>query len=139
MGKQFTQKRRLGIFRQAVGLGAGGVIGWFLGKNANQDVGFLELLSLFAIAVVVHEVGHVIGALAVNFRVCSFIVGPITIRWNSRRPSIRWGTLTIGGMVSFAPGGVYDLRRRMLIVTAAGPAASFSEGHWPYCFLASSS
>src|SRR6185437_5773677 len=128
MEKQFKQKRTLGILRQAAGLGAGGVIGWFLGKNANQDVGFLELLGLFAIAVVVHEVGHVIGALAVNFRVCSFIVGPITIRWNGGRPSIRWGTLTVGGMVSFAPGGVYDLRRRMLIVTAAGPASSFLGG-----------
>jgi hypothetical protein len=131
MEKHATENSIKKVLFQVLNLGIGGTMGWFLGQSAfsgGYGIGFLGFLGLFALAIVVHELGHVIGALRVNFRVCSFTVGPITIRWSGGRTTIRWGTLRILGLVSLVPNGIHDLRRRMLIVTAAGPAASFLGG-----------
>ena len=114
-----------------VNIGIGGTIGWFLGHFAFSEpygIGFLGFLGLFALAIALHELGHVLGAFRVNFRVCSFTVGPITIHWSGGRAAVRWGAVRIGGLVTLAPNGIQDLLRRMLIVTAYGPAASLVFG-----------
>jgi hypothetical protein len=131
MGNQATRESAKNVFLRVLNLGAAGSMGWFLGKlvfQGDYGISLLGVLGLFVLAIVIHELGHLACALKVDFRVCFFIVGPITIRWNNRRPSIRWGTLKIGGMVGLAPNGIHDLRRRMLIVVAGGPAASFVAG-----------
>ena len=131
MEKQAIRESPKSVFLRVLNIGVAGSIGWFLGKLAFQGIygiSFLSFVGIFVLAIVVHEVGHLICALNVNFRVCSLMVGPITIHWNNGRLSVRWGTLKIGGMVAVAPNGIHDLRRRMLILVAGGPAASFGAG-----------
>src|SRR5215469_16561634 len=101
MEKPASKNSFKNVLLRVLNFGIAITIGWYLGRLAvtgAYGIGFLQFIVFFALAIVVHELGHVLGALRVNFRVCSFTVGPITIRRNGGRTTIRWETLRIGGL-----------------------------------------
>ena len=107
------------------------VAGWFLGWGVFQvgsddhPVGILGFLFLFAMAIFVHEFGHVIGAATVQFQVQSFTVGPISLRREGDGFHFRRSHITLGGLVMIVPVGLHELAKRMLVVVAAGPISSY--------------
>jgi hypothetical protein len=84
------------------------------------------VFAAFALALVVHEVGHLIGGWLVGFRFSFVTVGPLKIAREGGK--IRLGFLNARslppGMAASRPTDSRDLRRRMVIMIAGGPAAS---------------
>lgn len=92
---------------------------------------WLRTLGLFAAIVIgtaVHELGHVAGALIAKFSVFSFSIGPVTLRRESSGLRLRIANFRLIGMITAVPLGSHNLRRRMLVLTAAGPLGSFLGG-----------
>ncbi|MBV8811028.1 MAG: M50 family metallopeptidase [Acidobacteriaceae bacterium] len=84
--------------------------------------------ALFA-AVVLHELGHFLAALAVGFRILGVSLGPVRVSfWHGQR---MWKLSTknlLTGSVSAIPRTDRQWRSRMLAVVAAGPAATLGTG-----------
>jgi len=121
----------------------GGALGWLAGRalpdisdEAAPDLPLViavALLSVFG-AIALHELGHVLGMLAANFRVLLYVVGPLKISREGDRLRLRLNRdLALAGGV--AAGLPKDLRaadddraltRRYALVVAAGPAMSLA-------------
>jgi hypothetical protein len=86
----------------------------------------LAFLPAFYLAVLVHELGHLVAALALGFRWREFAVGAIIIRREAGR--VRWhfvaSRLVAGGQVQGVPRSSDGVRGQFLIVLAAGPIAT---------------
>jgi len=83
----------------------------------------------FLVAVFVHELGHLVAALLVRFEVVTFAAWPVVAHRSGQRWKLgvwRPGRFSIGGFVSACPLGTHDLVKRMLWITAGGPAASWT-------------
>ncbi|HET9742566.1 MAG TPA: site-2 protease family protein [Terriglobales bacterium] len=87
-------------------------------------VGPIIFLAYLVGAIFVHELGHLIGAAMVGFQVKSFAVGPLMLCRERDGFRLRRSHFKLGGMVTAVPVGSHDLRRRMLVMTAAGPISS---------------
>lgn len=111
----------------AVSAAFGGFLGWAMERASpeHRPVGPLMFLVFFFAAIFVHELGHVLGALIVRFQVNSFTVGPLLLRREPAGMRFRRTHVRIGGFVGIVPLGEHELRKRMLIVVAAGPISSF--------------
>ena len=96
------------------------------------------LLVLFAIvttpiALVVHELGHLLAARVLMLEVVSFQAGPLQIDWKNGERAFRFRPL-----LWFSAGGVRAKvsaetpAKKRILLTAAGPAASllFSGIYW---------
>lgn len=92
----------------------------------------LGLCAALAIGIVVHELGHVAGALAVGFSIFSFTAGPITLRRESGGLRLRIANFRIGGMITAVPVGSHNLRRRILVLTIGGPVGSVIGGGFEF-------
>jgi hypothetical protein len=83
-------------------------------------------LAAFALAIIVHEVGHLVGCRLVGFRISGVTIGPLKITREGGK--IRLGFLNVRslplGLVAARPTDSRDLRRRIAIVIAGGPVAS---------------
>lgn len=88
----------------------------------------LALLGALVIGTAIHELGHVAGALIAKFSVFSFSIGPVTLRRESSGLRLRIANFRLIGMITAVPLGSYNLRRRMLVLTAAGPLGSILGG-----------
>lgn len=124
--------RRMKLSSVITGFLAGIVPGFLLivvGRQANTHLNpGLDLLSFFfvlALAVIVHELGHLSAGWVVGFRFSSVQVGPLSLR-------IEHGMLkacfrlemTALGYAGMHVNRLLRLRRRMLVYIAAGPAAN---------------
>jgi hypothetical protein len=86
----------------------------------------VALAAVFA-AIVLHELGHVAGGRLRGMRLVLFAAGPVLVlgrpgrrlEWRFNRILPLWG-----GLAAMAPATQGDFRRDMLVVAAAGPAAS---------------
>lgn len=100
--------------------------------NADSDLrlgaGYV-LLSwtlAFAFVILIHELGHLIAGWAVGFRFSSFSVGPFLL--HSEYSTLKFRLvrgLPFLGMAGMHVQGVSRMRRRLLIMTIAGPGANF--------------
>jgi len=120
------RRRKLGI---VVGVAIGCAIGAWLG-NDYKDVEpghpqLLAIISVFVLAVVVHELGHLFAGWLVGFHFTSFGIGPVvaTIEHGRLKVRIRTGT-GYSGYVSMQVGTIRRLRRRFLIYVVGGPGAN---------------
>ncbi|RSK46227.1 M50 family metallopeptidase [Hymenobacter perfusus] len=80
--------------------------------------------------VIIHELGHVVGALSASFTVVSFTVGPLHLErkaagWQARLQKL---VAKVGGMVRVYTTNYDHLRRRYMLVVAAGPTANLLSG-----------
>jgi hypothetical protein len=114
-------------------------IRWWIADHVDQMVdsygkgpGLLLLGCSVALAgvasIVVHEAGHVLGGLWAGFRFHSMAIGPLKVdrgfHLSRHRGTLAWS----GGWVGMVPGVRDHLRRRALVLVAAGPASSLLWG-----------
>ena len=88
------------------------------------------ILVAFALALAVHEAGHVLGGRMAGFRFSLLAFGPLRIERAAER--IRWARnrnpVHYGGFAVCIPAGGPNLRRGMVLFVAAGPVASLLVG-----------
>jgi hypothetical protein len=85
----------------------------------------LVFLMLVFLAVVVHEVGHLVAGWAVGFHFSSIQVGPLWLEceYGALRARISFDMIAFGYAAMYADR-VRKLRRRSLVFIAGGPAAN---------------
>lgn len=87
------------------------------------EYAFLVLWMFVAIAV--HELGHVVGAMRADFEVHSVVIAFVEFRRVGNRFQIRRAPrMSIGGMVRALPRGSENFPERMRTLIAGGPIAS---------------
>ncbi|HXS79680.1 MAG TPA: site-2 protease family protein [Gammaproteobacteria bacterium] len=91
-------------------------------------------------SIVVHELGHAVAATLLRFDVFRIVLGIGPVRFELRLFGYLWEVRRYlrGGLLRCAPVGMRDLRRRYLLVVAAGPAANFVVGAAALAVLATS-
>ena len=94
------------------------------GAAAANFVG-IESLACLALAVIVHEVGHLLAGWMVGFRFSSITIGPMAVRLEYGR--LRAGfrrVLPAAGHAGMHIDRIRRLRRRLLRFIAGGPLAN---------------
>lgn len=88
--------------------------------------------------VIIHELGHVTGALSAGFTVVSFTVGSLHLERKATGWQVRLQKFVakVGGMVRVYTTHYHHLRRRYMLVVAAGPAANLLSGGLAFLLLA---
>ncbi len=107
-------------------------------------------LAALGIAIILHEAGHLIAALLVDFEILGGALGPIRATHLHGRWTFQLSGKRLSASISAIPRQNHSWRKRMLLVVAAGPGAtlltgaiaafvSFSGdyGAWSNAFLAS--
>ncbi|MFP4004964.1 MAG: hypothetical protein ACLFV8_14415 [Alphaproteobacteria bacterium] len=79
-----------------------------------------------ALAILVHEAGHVLGGLAAGMRPVLMIFGPLGLHWRRGKfwPRLRLNAPVPGGFTLSLPHGGRAVRRQIIWMTAGGPASS---------------
>jgi hypothetical protein len=99
-----------------------------VGKQAtglSPGMGLLSLFSAVALAVTVHEVGHLLAGRAVGFRFNSAQIGLVSLGVEHGRLRVRFHReITALGYAGMHVNGPVRLRRRLLIYSVAGPTAN---------------
>jgi hypothetical protein len=130
------------VLQMAAGMVGGAVFGAAVAIFARDSLPALELglagkLAMAAAVVIsfpllvgVHELGHLLGGIAVGFRPLLFMVGPLRVEREGERfrAKLAFKGALFGGLAACAPTGTHDLRRRTLWLIAGGPIASFVLG-----------
>ncbi len=110
--------------------------GFFAGKmgiSAAADLSKITVITLallfiplFFIVIAVHEAGHALAGVWVNFDFRLYVVGPFM--WEKEQDGWRFkwnkNVNTAGGLVLCLPTGTADLPKRFSIYAAGGPVAS---------------
>ena len=91
-------------------------------------------------SIVVHELGHALAATLLKFDVFRIRLGIGPARRELRLFGYVWDVRRYlrGGLMQCAPVDMHNLRRRFLLVVAAGPAANFVVGTAAFAVLATS-
>lgn len=86
----------------------------------------LLVAPITVVAVVVHELGHVLAALAVGARVLGVGVWPLWFARRRRGLRVHWGISVRGtaGLAFAIPDFRRDVRRQMIAFAAGGPSAN---------------
>lgn len=81
---------------------------------------------LLALAIAVHELGHLLAGWVVGFHLTSIQVGPLLLEseYGVLRARVCFDMMALG-YTGMLPDGVRKLRRRSLIYIVGGPAANF--------------
>jgi len=118
-------------------------------------LGTVSALSAFAAAfaagIVLHEAGHLVASLLLDFEILGASLGPVRGAFFHGKWTFHFSGTLLSGSISAIPRQNHSWRKRMLLVVAAGPAATFLTGvasallllhgqfdGWMKCFLASS-
>lgn len=122
-----------------IGGGVGALLILLAIRMPRIDMSAIEVIALLVAALPLlflvfglHELGHLLAGAAVRFRPCLFILGPLKLeRTRAGRgwaPGVNRCVPLFGGMAAGIPDSVENLRQRMTILVAGGPAASLLTG-----------
>jgi hypothetical protein len=91
---------------------------------------YLALAPLIYAAVVLHELGHVIGGLLAGFRFISLAAGPLRVIATAQGVRLGWNrNLDLaGGMATTLPADGRNLRLRLMAAVGGGPLSSLLLG-----------
>ncbi len=122
----------------------------FQGVRLDTATALTAFFAAFATGVVLHEAGHLLTALFLDFEVLGASLGPIRAAHLHGKWSFQLSGTPFSASISAIPRQNHSWRERMLLVVAAGPAATLLtgvvagslllSGHfdgWTQCFLAS--
>jgi Zn-dependent protease len=106
--------------------------------------------AAFAAGIILHEAGHLLAGMLVDFELIGASLGPVRGTHFHGKWTFQLSGALLSGSISAIPRNNYQWRKRMLLVVAAGPAATFltglaaalilmngTPGDWMRCFLAS--
>ncbi len=85
-------------------------------------------LAALAIAIILHEGGHLIAALLLDFEILGASLGPIRATYLHGGWTFQLSGKRLSGSVSAIPRQNHLWRKRMLLVVAAGPGATLLTG-----------
>jgi hypothetical protein len=112
---QVKRRRWTMLLGLAIGAGLGLAIG---------ESGVLVIPAIY-IAILVHELGHVVAGKAAGFELRGFAVGGIVLNKQARGWSLRFALSRIfGGFANMLPPSTESLTGRYVQLVAGGPAAS---------------
>ena len=117
-----------------IALAVGGVLQWFSPAwleralalvKLNSPAAVVALLAALAISVVVHEGGHLVAALLLDFQLMGASLGPFRLQCLHGKWRLQFSARKMfAGSISAVPKELENWRRRMLLVVAAGPVAT---------------
>lgn len=126
------------LLERAGGLMLGVVLGAaIVGSHSYSELGLAGGFGLLAATVFacpllvgVHELGHLLGGMAVGFRPLLFMVGPLRVEREGERLRVKlaFTGASFSALAVCVPTDARDLRRRSLWMAAGGPLASFIAG-----------
>lgn len=90
--------------------------------------GLSALLAALAASVVLHEAGHLVAALLLDFETVGICIGPVRATRSYGKWSVHGSSKLFTGSVSAIPRSVEHWRERVLVVVAAGPFATLITG-----------
>jgi hypothetical protein len=94
-------------------------------RNPAADFVFAFYVLSFVLAVVVHEVGHLLAGWIVGFRFSSISLGPLSLKIEYGKLKLRLvRTIPAAGYAGMHIDRVRRLLRRLLVFTVAGPLAN---------------
>jgi hypothetical protein len=106
--------------------------------------------AAFAAGIVLHEAGHLIAGVLLDFELIGASLGPLRAAYFHGKWTFQLSGTLFSGSISAIPRNNHAWRKRMLLVVAAGPAATLLTGvacgllllngasnDWMRCFLAS--
>lgn len=98
----------------------------FLGVNVNSVSSASAVLAALMAAVVIHEAGHLVMAILCDFEILGAKLGPLRLErlHGTHKVSFSIGS-AFNCSVSAVPRNCEQWRRRMMLVVAAGPVATF--------------
>lgn len=106
-------------------------------RNPAANLVFIFYFLSLVLAVIVHELGHLLAGWVVGFRFSSITIGPVSLRKEYGSLKIRLRrALPTGGYAGMHVDHVRRLRRRLLVFTVAGPAANLLSAAAIAVFLA---
>ena len=88
----------------------------------------MSVIGLLFATIAVHELGHMLGALAVGFRIKSIRVGRLLIEPPFRLSIHRGAGDALNGLVMVVPVTTDHLVRRAFVMVWAGPVANILSG-----------
>ena len=112
---------------ELTGMGQGKELRAALGPWMGPVFGLAALAAMW-LAILAHEAGHLAGAALVRFRFLMLVVGPLRVERgdNGRvRVGLNRDLTLYGGLAGSVPTGTHALPRRLGVMVAGGPAASF--------------
>ncbi len=141
-----------------VALALGGIINAFGPKWAQAIFetvkldsigGISALLAAVAASIVVHEAGHLVAAILMNFEVLGICLGPLRAIRSYGRWTVELSGRLFTGSISAVARNTHRWRERVLVVVASGPLVTLVSGltaglillhnpiyGWPKSFLA---
>jgi hypothetical protein len=86
----------------------------------------LLFIPLFFVVIGVHEAGHAIAGVSMNFNFKTYIIGPFMWQKEQNNWHFKWNknVNTAGGMVICMPIGTENITNRFSVYAAGGPIAS---------------
>jgi hypothetical protein len=125
----------------------GGAIGWLIGSSSKALLAsftfsppgvfglIIQFIAAFLIAILIHELGHVIGGKLAGYSFVMLTAGPF--KWVREQGRVRWrwntSLNTFGGLALMIPPVAESESRRMARFILGGPIASFCLGI--FCIL----
>jgi hypothetical protein len=87
------------------------------------------LLLATVISLIIHELGHLLAAVFLDFEVLGISLGPVRLLWLHGNYAVRFSAKRLFlGSVSVAPNSMRNWRTRAMWVAAAGPLATLFAG-----------
>lgn len=106
--------------------------------------------AAFGVGIILHEAGHLLAGVLLNFELIGASLGPVRAAHFHGKWTFQLSGTLLSGSISAIPRNNHAWRKRMLLVVAAGPAATLLTGVvaglllsngsfdvWMRCFLAS--
>jgi hypothetical protein len=124
---------KLMLLAVAIGIGAK-IFGpaWarmlFEGVRLETVAALGAFLAALGAGVVLHETGHLLAALLLDFEILGASLGPVRAAHFHGKWTFQLSGTLFSGSISAIPRQNHSWRKRMLLVVAAGPAATFLTG-----------
>ena len=119
-----------------MGLGAG--IGYAIPKGesffGSLLFGLLWICGSFALQILLHETGHLIGGLLTGYKFCSFRIG--SLQWQKENGALRFRRLKLagtGGQCLMTPPEPVDGKIPVMLYNLAGPLMNLLAGALALC------
>ncbi|HMF77089.1 MAG TPA: site-2 protease family protein [Bryobacteraceae bacterium] len=99
----------------------------FAALSMNTPAALAATLAATAAALLIHELGHVLAAVLLDFQILGVSLGPVRLQWLHGKHAFRFSVGRLfSGSVAALPRDMQNWRKRTMWVIAAGPAATLA-------------